>query len=158
MKTKDIDRTKLTPKRVSDIIGSSLKLIELHERQRELMWELLAGVCYEAPIPNLCEIKRAGINAIAIKTQTYWLVYQPGAKHLVQAMVEGKMTDVMVPPRPIGVLIPSGAMKTKRVYTATEGTTEHQVQLYYAVARARKLGEFDATRGMMEIAQFYNVR
>ncbi len=157
MKTKDFDRTQLTPTKVKGIISSTLRLIELHRKQHELFWELIAGICYEAPLPIGCTFKRAGLHAVAIATPTYWLVYQPGAKNMVEAMIKGELSPDLVPPRPIGVLIPSGTTKMKRTYTATEGAVENQVQLYYAVAHARKLGEYDATRGMIEIAHLYNV-
>lgn len=137
------DPAKLTPDFLAKTFRAQKDLIAKHEEIKAVLWEMMASMCFHAPLVRPCEVRNYPARGIVIIQPSHWLVYNSEDKHRVRAYAEGTLTEPSVPPRPAGFMVPTGAF-----YEHRDGSLDAR---YHCLVGKRYLGDHRTAFGVTAI-------
>lgn len=147
MRTKDnFDPSKLTPAFLAQVFKAQQDLIAKHEQIRLTLYEMMASICYHAPVVRPCKLRFFALRGVVIEQPSHWLVFGNEDKHRVRAYAEDTLTEPSVPPRPLGFMIPTGKFHESR---------DGSLDAYYLCLRGKEyLGVDRTARGVYAITSY----
>lgn len=142
------DPKKLTPEFLKKIIASEFELIANHRKMEQTLYEMMASLCFHAPLARPCGVRKYGLaSGCIIEQPTHWLVFDYVDRHRAHAHAMGTLDESSVLPRPIGYMIKTGNKKEIQRGNPDGGFED----LFLAMRGRQVLGEWAASRCVSEI-------